>query len=50
MSLDGHMTDDVNVLQRLMVAELIGKPVPVSLIRGSRVLELEVVPIELGDG
>jgi serine protease Do len=50
VSLGGQRTEDVNVLQRLMVPELIGKPVPVSVIRGSRVLEVEVVPVELGDG
>ena len=48
VTLDGQKTDDVNALQRLMTPELIGRPVPVSLIRGSRVVELEVVPIELG--
>jgi hypothetical protein len=30
-----------------MVAEVIGRSVPVSVIRGSRVLEVEVVPAEL---
>ena len=40
--------DDVNVLQRLMVADLIGKRVPVSVVRGSRLLELELRPAELG--
>jgi S1-C subfamily serine protease len=49
VTLDGHRTDDVNALQRLMTPELIGRSVPVSLIRGSRVVELEVVPIELGE-
>jgi len=49
VTLDGQKTDDVNALQRLMTPELIGRPVPVSLIRGSRVVELEVVPIELGE-
>jgi S1-C subfamily serine protease len=49
VTLDGQKTDDVNALQRLMTPELIGRPVPVSLVRGSRVVELEVVPIELGE-
>jgi S1-C subfamily serine protease len=48
VELDGVQIDDVNVLQRLMVAELIGKRVPVSVVRGSRVLELELEPAELG--
>jgi S1-C subfamily serine protease len=48
VELDGVQIDDVNVLQQLMVAELIGKRVPVSIVRGSRVLELELEPAELG--
>jgi S1-C subfamily serine protease len=49
VELDGVNVDDVNVLQRLMVAELIGRRVPVSVVRGSRVVELELVPAELGE-
>ncbi|MDQ3865206.1 MAG: trypsin-like peptidase domain-containing protein, partial [Actinomycetota bacterium] len=37
----------VDDLQRLMVAELIGAPVPVTLIRSGRRLEVELVPDEL---
>jgi serine protease Do len=48
VEIDGIRTDDVNVLQRLMVAELIGKRVPASVVRGGRVLELKLVPAELG--
>lgn len=48
VEVDGGQVDDVNALQRLMVAELIGKRVPVSVVRGSRVLELELLPAELG--
>jgi S1-C subfamily serine protease len=47
VELDGHRIADANALQRLMVAEVIGRSVPVSVIRGSRVLEVEVVPAEL---
>jgi serine protease Do len=47
VELDGRRIADANALQRLMVAEVIGRVVPVSLIRGARVLELEVVPAEL---
>jgi serine protease Do len=47
VELEGHRIADANALQRLMVVELIGRPIPVSVIRGSRVLELEVVPAEL---
>ena len=39
---------DVDELQRLMVAELIGQRVPISVVRGSRVVELELEPAELG--
>jgi S1-C subfamily serine protease len=49
VELDGVQIDDVNVLQRLMVAELIGKRVPVSVVRGSRILELELEPAELAE-
>ena len=48
VELDGVQIDDVDTLQRLMVAELIGKRVPVSVVRGSRVVELELEPAELG--
>ncbi len=48
VKVDGVPIDDVNVLQRLMVAELIDKRVPVSVVRGSRLLELELKPAELG--
>ncbi len=47
VEVDGVQTDNVNVLQRMMVAELIGKRVPVSVVRGSRVFELELEPAEL---
>jgi S1-C subfamily serine protease len=48
IEVDGTQTDDVNVLQRLMVAELIGRRIPVTVVRGSRVVELQLVPAELG--
>jgi S1-C subfamily serine protease len=48
VELDGVQIDDVNVLQRMMVAELIGKRVPVSVVRDSRLRELELLPAELG--
>jgi serine protease Do len=48
VELDGVQIDDVNVLQRLMVAEMIGKRLPVSVVRGSRVVKLELEPAELG--
>jgi serine protease Do len=48
VQLDGVTIDDVNALQRMMVAELIGRRVPMSVVRGSRVMELELQPVELG--
>jgi S1-C subfamily serine protease len=48
VELDGVQIDDVNTLQRLMAADLIGKGVPVTVVRGSRVVELELEPAELG--
>jgi serine protease Do len=50
IEVDGTQVDDVNELQRLMVAELIGRRVPVTVVRGSRAVELELVPAELGAG
>jgi serine protease Do len=47
VEVDGVKIDDVNVLQRMMVAELIGQRVPVSVVRGAHVLELELEPAEL---
>jgi serine protease Do len=48
VELDGVQINNVNVLQRMMVAELIGKRVPVSVVRDSRLRELELLPSELG--
>jgi S1-C subfamily serine protease len=46
---DGHPIHDVTDLQRLMVAELIGRTVEFVVIRGSQVTRLELVPAELTD-
>jgi serine protease Do len=48
VSVDGTPTAGVDELQRLMVAELIGRPVVTRLVREGRVLELRLVPDELG--
>jgi serine protease Do len=48
IEVDGDPVSDVNALQRMMGAELIGRRVPVKVVRGSRVVELELVPRELG--
>jgi S1-C subfamily serine protease len=47
LELDGTALERVEDLQRLMVAELIGTAVPLKLLRGDRLLELELVPAEL---
>jgi hypothetical protein len=38
----------VDSLQRLMVEELIGRPVDARVVREGRVLELRLVPAEMG--
>jgi S1-C subfamily serine protease len=50
VSLDGDAIDDVTDVQRLMVAELIGRSVEIEVIRGARTLRLAIVPAELQDG
>ena len=47
LSVNGAQVTRVEDLQRLMVAELIGVPVDVRLLRAGRMLELELVPAEL---
>jgi S1-C subfamily serine protease len=49
VSVNGTATESVYDLQRLMVAELIGTPVPVTVVRDGRPLELRLVPEELPD-
>jgi S1-C subfamily serine protease len=47
LAVNGTPTGRVEDLQRLMVAELIGSPVTVRILRAGRPLELELVPVEL---
>jgi S1-C subfamily serine protease len=47
VAVDGTAVTGVDDLQRLMVAERIGRPVPIAVIRGGRRLDLTVVPAEL---
>jgi S1-C subfamily serine protease len=47
VEVDGVRVSDVADLQRLMVAELIGVTVPVTVIRQGRTLKLDLVPVEL---
>jgi S1-C subfamily serine protease len=50
VSLDEQPLDDVTDVQRLMVAELIGKRVEAVVLRGADTLRLGVVPGQLEDG
>jgi S1-C subfamily serine protease len=47
LSVNGTVIARVEDLQRLMVAELIGVPVDVRLLRAGRLVDLELVPAEL---
>jgi serine protease Do len=47
VSVNGQATATVDELQRLMVAELIGRTVPVVVVREGRELEVELVPAEM---
>jgi S1-C subfamily serine protease len=48
VSVDGEPTPGVDSLQRLMVEELIGRPVKAQVVREGRMLELRLVPEEMG--
>jgi len=50
VSVDGTATATVDELQRLMVAELIGRRVKVGLVREGRALEVDLVPAEMTAG
>jgi S1-C subfamily serine protease len=47
LEVDGRLMSDVGELQRLMVAQSIGRPLTTSVIRGERTLTVEIVPVEL---
>ncbi len=47
VEVDGRSMSDVGELQRLMVAESIGRPLEVRVIRGARTFTVELVPVEL---
>jgi S1-C subfamily serine protease len=47
VEVDGRSMSDVGELQRLMVAESIGRPLTARVIRGGRELTVEIVPVEL---
>jgi serine protease Do len=50
VSVDGTPTSSVDELQRLMVEELIGRPVEVKVVREGRVTSLRLVPDEMTSG
>ena len=47
VEVDGTRVNDVGDLQRLMVAELIGTTIPITVIRHGQTLKLDLVPAEL---
>jgi S1-C subfamily serine protease len=47
VEVDGRSMSDVGALQRLMVAESIGRPLTARVIRGGREFTVEIVPVEL---
>jgi S1-C subfamily serine protease len=47
LSVGGSLTERVEDLQRLMVADLIGTPVCVRILRAGRLMELKLEPVEL---
>ena len=49
VSVDGREVSDVGDLQRLMVADRIGRPVDLGLVREGRSLVLPITPVELRD-
>ena len=50
LEVDGVAIERVEDLQRVMVSELIGRPVALRLLRHGRPLELDLVPAELEAG
>ena len=47
VAVGGEPTPRVDDLQRLMVAELIGTPTPMTVVRDGAVVEVELVPAEM---
>jgi serine protease Do len=47
VELDGSAIEGMDDLQRVVVNELIGRPVPMTVVREGREQELELVPVEL---
>jgi S1-C subfamily serine protease len=49
VELGGGPIERVDEVQRLMTQEAIGRPMPVRVLRGDRVLDLELSPVELAE-
>jgi S1-C subfamily serine protease len=49
LDVDGQPLNHAGDLQRLMLNDLIGRPVALRILRGEEILELDVTPIELND-
>jgi S1-C subfamily serine protease len=47
LDVDGHPVASGGDLQRLMTGDRIGRGVPLRVLRGGRVLDLTVTPVEL---
>jgi S1-C subfamily serine protease len=47
LDVDGQAVGDASDLQRLMVGETIGKPLPLRVLRLGELLDLTIVPVEL---
>jgi S1-C subfamily serine protease len=47
VAVDGTPVEHVEDLQRLMVGELIGRSVALTVVRGDRTLALTLTPVEL---
>jgi S1-C subfamily serine protease len=47
VALDGAPVEDAGDLQRLMVGESIGRPLTLTIVRGGRLVDLSVTPVEL---
>ena len=49
VELDGQPIERVDEVQRLMTGQAIGQPVAVQVLRGDRLLDLEIRPEELSE-
>jgi S1-C subfamily serine protease len=49
VGLGGEPVERVDDVQKAMTEEAIGRPLPITVLRGDQVLELELQPVELGE-